>query len=174
MKKAPALLIMLMTLCIAAGALAGNEPLLLDASSITDNQKKVALNESIILTFSNNVINASVRDNNAGCFRLLCAGKEVAIDVVMADDQVQPDQKRIITIDPKEPLQKGRRYTLQISKDLTAKNGNSLGSDMNIAFTTQGYVSLLWYIIAGAALICAGAAIAVLRINVQKKQKKVN
>lgn len=144
-------------------AYAGDNPVSLDVSSIEDGQTDVPVDTSIELTFTNNVVNMSVRDNNMACFTLLRDGTEVDIDVVMADDQIHPELKRIITIVPKSALQEGKTYQLVISGNLTAKNGNSIGSDTIIAFTTQGAVSYTWYIVGGIVIVCAAAAIILYR-----------
>lgn len=170
MKKALALFVVLAVLLTGSAALAEKEPLLLEESSIADSQKDVPLDAGIVLNFSNNVVNASVRENNAACFKLVSGGKETAIDVVMADDQVQPEGKRTITIQPREPLQKGRQYKLTISKELTAKNGNSLGEDITITFTTEGYVAYGWYAALGAAVILIIAVIMIARAKNAKSK----
>ncbi len=151
------ILAVLMTTAFGTSALAGDEPLSLDKSSISSGQKDVPLDVKIELVFTNNVVNSSVAQSNASCFKLFAGDTEVPIDVVMADDQVEPDKKRIVTVVPKQALQKGRQYTLVIGKNVTSKNGQSMGSDKTISFTTQGAVSYTWVFIASAALLLAAA-----------------
>lgn len=148
---------------LAPIASAGDEPLSLEKSSIADGQKDVPLDASIELLFTNNVVNQSVAKNNASCIKLYQSSNEVPVDVVMADDQLQPEKKRVITVVPKQQLQKGMQYRLVISKDMTAKNGISIGKETTIAFTTQGAVSYTWYIIGGVALVFLAAAVIILK-----------
>ncbi len=168
----PAIISVLVMTLFTSTALAADNPVSLDTSSIADGQNDVPLDASIELTFTNNVVNASVKENNAHCFELLCGDEEVAIDVVMADDQIHPEQKRIITVVPKQVLQKGKKYSLMISGNLTAKNGNSIGSDTTISFTTEGAVSYIWYIAGGAIVV--SAAVAFVLLNGKHDSKKEN
>ena len=64
--------------CLSATALAGDNPVSLDTSSVEDGQKDVPVDTEIELTFTNNVINASVKDNNLECFELMCGDEAIA------------------------------------------------------------------------------------------------
>ena len=95
----------------------------------------IAPTDSIVLTFSNNVVNAGVREKNGGLVTLTDAsGHAVEIDVVMADDQVEPDKKRIIEVSPKAALEAGV-YTLTAKAGITAKNGTEMKQDFVLTFT---------------------------------------
>jgi hypothetical protein len=121
---------------------------------VEDGQTDVPVDVIIELVFTNNVVNASVRDNNAACFSLENGGKTVPIDVIMADDQVEPNLKRVISVAPKSQLDEGKKYSLVISGSLTAKNGNRIGEDTVITFTTAGGgASYIWYIIIAAVVV---------------------
>lgn len=107
------------------------------SSNPTNGQKNVATDSKIKLVFSKNVVNASVKTNNAKCFILKTkAGKMVPFKVVMADDQVNPTAKNNITIVPKTKLAKGTTYTLQITSKLKSKSGDTLSKNCKITFTT--------------------------------------
>ena len=123
---------------IAAGiGSGGNNPLTLETSSPQANAVGVELDHKIELQFSNNVINANVRDGNQACFSLADAGgKVIAIDILMANDMVEPNKKEIVFIKPLESLEANTTYVLTISGDLTAKTGDRLGKDINLSFTT--------------------------------------
>ena len=115
------------------------EPLALTSTSIQNGQ--IGPDDTITLTFSKNVINASVRDNNKNAFALYDNnGNIVPIEVIMADDQIEPDAKRIVSIRPLAGLSPGFEYTLLVSKDLQAKNGAYANTDSRIVFTVAGAV----------------------------------
>ena len=122
-----------------SGGGSGN-PLTLDWSTVPDGSTDVPTDVTITLTFTKNVVNFTVRDNNMGCFTLVdSGGSRVPIAVIMGDDQVDPNVKRIISISP-DTLSPGETYTLIISGGLQAKNGTYLGSDIALTFTTAGEV----------------------------------
>jgi len=146
-KKFSAAIAILVAFCLlfslSVCALAGDNTPLLDTSSVADGATDVAVDlAQIDLVFTNNVVNIAVKDNNLKCFSLKSAdGKAVTIEVLMGDDQVDPNAKRNISIAIKDTLAPATAYTLTISSDLSAKNGNLLGNDINIGFTTAGEVA---------------------------------
>lgn len=102
-----------------------------------NSAKDVKLDGEIELLFNKNVVNFSVKDNNENCFSIKDAGnKDIPIDVIFADDQVEPDKKREIILKPKKPFNENTTYTVYISPKLKAKNGDSLDRDVAITFTT--------------------------------------
>ena len=114
-----------------------DKPLLLDYSSLPNGSTDVATDVSITLTFTKNAVNMAVRDNNSGCFSLTSAdGASVPVSVIMGDDQVDPDIKRIITVEA-YGLSPATTYTLTISGALTSKSGVSLGDPVYLSFTTK-------------------------------------
>lgn len=113
-------------------------PLALATSNPADGAANVAVDAQIKLTFNKNVINMSVKDNNVKCFALYNNGQQVPINVIMADDQIQPEYKREVTIAPQQPLQPGSNYTLKISPELQAKSEAVLGQEVKVNFTTAG------------------------------------
>ncbi len=115
-----------------------NTPLGLASSNPADGAKNVAVNTRVKLTFNKNVINMSVKDNNVKCFALYNNGQQIPISVIMADDQIQPEYKREVTIAPQQSLQPGSSYTLKISPELQAKSGAVLGQEVKVSFTTAG------------------------------------
>lgn len=146
------LLILLLTLLLSAllaiPVLAGDGdgsgggqgvPLQLAASSPSNGQSGVAVTAEIKLTFNKNVINMTVKENNQKCFSLTSAdGKNIPIQVIMADDQINPELKREVGIKPLQVLESGTTYTLNIDGKMQGKSGAVLGSDVKIAFTTGG------------------------------------
>lgn len=120
-----------------------NVPLGLASSNPPDRASNVAVNTLIKLTFNKNVINMSVKDNNVKCFALYNNGLQVPINVIMADDQIQPEYKREVTVAPQQSLQPGSRYTLKISPELQAKSGAVLGQEAKVSFTTAGGKSVI-------------------------------
>ncbi len=122
----------------SSGGGQGN-PLALVSSTPANGQKDVSLTPEITLTFSKNVVNMSVRDNNEKCFELYDDNKnKVSAKVILADDQIEPEKKRIIVISPTEKLKPGTSYTVKILPELQSKSGVTLGQPQEIRFTTAG------------------------------------
>lgn len=114
-------------------------PLGLASSTPSNGQTGVELQPLIKLTFNKNVINLAIRDANKNCFTLVTsAGSQVPIEVIMADDQLYPEEKRNISVKPLQALQPGTAYSLKISPALQAKNGTSLGHEVTLNFVTEG------------------------------------
>lgn len=106
-------------------------------STPANSAKDVELDGQIKLLFNKNVVNFTVKDNNEKCFSIKDAGnKEVPIDVIFADDQIEPDKKREIILCPKKPFDENTTYVVHILPTLKAKNGDSLDRDVAISFTT--------------------------------------
>lgn len=136
------LLAALLLLCTAAGAVDGAgkaEPLALSASSVADGASNVAVDTSIRLDFTKNVVNLQVKDNNMTCFSVTDSkGNPVPIVVSMGDDQVDRDVRNTIYVSPAQTWPAGERLTLTISGNLMAKNGSSMGTARTLRFTTAG------------------------------------
>lgn len=136
-------LILSFSLCLSVFAEGGdgsgggsNIPLGLESSSVPDGSTDVPVDEDIILNFNKNVVNFTVKENNMTCFSMKDSkGNSVPITVIMGDDQVDRDIRRIITIHPTS-LSEGETYTLTISGKLQAKNGTTLGDDITLTFST--------------------------------------
>lgn len=135
-----------LSLLTALPALAGNgdgtgggkgNPLSLVSSTPAGGQKDVSLPVEIKLTFSKNVVHMSVNDNNRNCFSLTTsAGSAVPVEVVMADDQIEPEKKNDVVLKPLQSLQPGTEYVVRISPELQSKSGVTLESQVSVAFTT--------------------------------------
>ncbi|MEN6390769.1 MAG: Ig-like domain-containing protein [Syntrophomonas sp.] len=115
-----------------------NQPLALLASTPADGAQNVARDTQIKLSFNKNVVNMSVAANNRKCFTIVQGQNKVAFDVVMADDQVQPEGKRDIILVPRNSLLPGTTYKVIVNPGLQAKNGSSLTQAVSITFTTTG------------------------------------
>ncbi len=114
-------------------------PLKLDSSSPYNGQTGVALPTLINMTFNKNVINMSVNNNNQQCFSLYAAdGGRIPLEVIMADDQIEPEKKRDIALKPLQELKPGAAYTVKVSSALQAKSGVNLENDLAITFITAG------------------------------------
>lgn len=97
----------------------------------------VELDSNIKLLFNKNVVNMTVKENNSKCIKLKDEdGQVVPSELIFPDDQVEPDKKREIYIDPAEDLKENTTYTVEISPDMLAKNGSTLGEAVYISFTT--------------------------------------
>lgn len=129
-------------IAFAAGDGAGggkSEGLTLVSSSIKDGTKGVSLKPEIKLTFSKNIVNMTVADNNKKCFSLRNEnGTNVPINVIFADDQVDFTDRNNAVIIPKSNLEQGTTYSLVISSSLQSKSGVTTGQEIRITFTTEG------------------------------------
>lgn len=115
------------------------DPIVIASSNIEDGDTGVSVNTKIVLEFNKNVVNMSVAEKNKNCFSLTDeSGRQVNLSVSMGDDQIDPSIKRIITVIPSTSLQKGTKYQLTVSGELTAKNGVSLRTPITISFSTEG------------------------------------
>lgn len=115
------------------------DPIVIASSNIKDGDTGVSVNTKIVLEFNKNVVNIRVAENNKNCFSILDElGRQVNLSVSMGDDQIDPSAKRIITVIPNTSLQKGTKYQLIVSGNLTAKNGVSLVTPITISFFTEG------------------------------------
>ncbi len=136
LKKISVSIIILM-LITAASAFAGNKPLLLKSSTPKDGETNVAIDTNILIEFTKNVVNMKVSKNNVGCFKMMdSSGRSIDIEVYLPDDQLEPENKRKITLKPIKPLCPDTKYTIIISSELKAKNGNSLGKELILSFVT--------------------------------------
>lgn len=115
-----------------------NQPLALLTSTPVNGAQNVARDTEINLSFNKNVVNMSVAANNRKCFTITQGQNSVAFDVVMADDQVQPEGKRDIILVPRSSLLPGTSYKVTVSSGLLAKNGSTMVQDVTITFTTAG------------------------------------
>jgi|CZCA01.1.fsa_nt_gi methionine-rich copper-binding protein CopC len=115
------------------------QPLALVSSSPADGQKNVALPVEIKMSFSKNVVYMTVRDNNSKCFAMYSQdGKQVPIEVIMADDQIEFDKRRDIIVKPLQELQAGTTYTVKVAPQLESKSGVNLDKETTLSFTTAG------------------------------------
>ncbi len=112
------------------------EPLELVSSTPGDGEKGVALDTEIRLSFSKNVINMMVKDGNLKCFSLFADNEPVEIEVVMADDQVEPEFKRDVVIAPVEGLQPDKKYSIKVAPEFQSKGGVALSKELKINFST--------------------------------------
>ncbi|KAF1085304.1 hypothetical protein SPSYN_01440 [Sporotomaculum syntrophicum] len=114
-------------------------PLALLSSNPVSGQKDVPVSGAFNLHFNKNVINMTVKDNNMQCFALFDSeGTAIPLQVIMADDQVEPEKKRDVVLKPAQALTPGTGYTIKVASSLTSKSGVTLGRDVHIAFTTAG------------------------------------
>ena len=113
------------------------EPLGLVSSSPYEGQKDVPLEVLITMKFTKNVVNMTVSENNLKCFSLYAAdGTMVPIDVIMADDQIEPEKKDDVSLKPLQDLKHDTAYTVKVSSALKSKSGVTLASDLTVAYTT--------------------------------------
>lgn len=109
----------------------------LEESTPQNNSVDVALDIEIMLLFNKNVVNMTVKENNAKCIVLKNSnGEIVSSELIFPDDQIEPERKREIIIKPNEPLNENETYKVEISSNMQAKNGSLLGETTYVLFTT--------------------------------------
>lgn len=105
----------------------------MESASIEDGAV-LASDETITLVFSKNVVNSKVAESNMALFHVLDSNQnEVTIEVIMADDQVEPDKKNDVVIQFPQGLADGT-YTLTAQKGITSKSGDVMDKDYTLTF----------------------------------------
>lgn len=95
----------------------------------------IAVGQPLELLANKNVCNLDVKDNNYTCFAVLDAnGNPLDIEIILYDDQLENDRKGDITIHLNNAIE-NETYQLNISENLMAKNGTSMGYDQVFTFT---------------------------------------
>lgn len=113
--------------------------LTLESSEPADGQKDVNLPAEIRLTFSKNVVNMTVKDMNEKAFTLSSSeGSKIPIEIIMADDQIEPDKNQEVILKPLQDLKPGTAYKVTIAPELKSKSGVSLEKETNVNFVTMG------------------------------------
>ncbi len=107
------------------------DPLYLKSASIENNQTDVPLTPSIVLSFSYNVSGPEMLSYNEGCFFLFQGASYV--DVAVAEGESVND----FVMTPTQPLAEGTEYKIVVIKELTARNGSTMASPVNLYFTTR-------------------------------------
>lgn len=106
-----------------------------------NEQKNTSIeNMSVKLEFSNSMGNEASEAANANCFRITDdEGKELPIRVFYNPD----DDKEVMVLadavkisEDKIKIKDNTEYTLYISGDVTDNDGNTLGEDQTVSFTT--------------------------------------
>ena len=116
-----------------------NEPLALISSTINNGATGVSLKPEIKLTFSKNIVNMKVVENNKNCFSLQTEdGVKVPINLFLADDQIEFEKRNDAIITPVNNLDQGTTYFVVVSGSLTSKSGVTTGKETRISFTTEG------------------------------------
>lgn len=86
--------------------------------------------DEVAITFSKNVTNASVKENNLNSFELYDNnGKSVSFVVSIPDDNLEPEKRQTITLVLTSPLNSGEEYNLVVKSGLGAKSGQIIEED---------------------------------------------
>lgn len=116
-----------------------DQPLSLSSSIPADGQRDVSLTTEIVLSFSKNVVYMTVCENNKKCLALYAAdGNKIPVEVIMADDQIEPEKRRDLQLKPLQSLKPATSYTIKISPELQSKSGVTVGQEITVSFTTAG------------------------------------
>lgn len=101
-----------------------------------DKAEKVSVDTDIKFTFSKNVINESVKENNKKLFSMKKAsGENVKIDVIMADTE-DGNEKREIIVKPSDKLEYNTKYEVKVDKGIKSKGDQITEEATIISFTT--------------------------------------
>lgn len=144
MKRFAAIFALVMALLIPMNAFAAGdgtgtgggkgEALTVSSATVQDGDT-LSAGDSITLTFSKNVTNASVAEANQALFTVADSqGAPVEIQVVMADDQIEPDKKNDVVIQLPQDLADGS-YVLTAAAGVTSKSGEAMKEDYTLTFT---------------------------------------
>ena len=121
----------------------GKNPLALEAFHMTDELNDEGQRSTIIeLTFSKNVVNMEVSENNSQCFKVVNKedGSEVTLEVEMADDQIEREKRNNINLIIKDGIESLNIYQIIISPELESKSGEKLGEELVLEFMALGAI----------------------------------
>lgn len=117
-----------------------DEALKVESASIEDGAA-VEAGSLITLVFSKNVVNASVCETNKPLFSVQDEnGNTIEAEIVMADDQVEPDKKNDVVIQLPSEMAEGS-YTVVAKSGITSKSGEVMKNDYTLTFTVGSKVS---------------------------------
>lgn len=115
-----------------------NNPLMIESSTPANGATGVSSLEYIKIVFNKNVVYMTVRDQNMQCFSLWSGSQRIPAEVIMADDQIEREKRNDVLIKPKQPLQAGTTYRVEIAPEMQSKSGVPLGQKAVITFTMAG------------------------------------
>ncbi len=115
-----------------------NNPLVIESSTPANGAAGVANLEYIKIVFNKNVVYMTVRDQNMKCFSLWSGSQRIPAEVIMADDQVEREKRNDVLIKPKQSLQAGTTYRVEVAPEMQSKSGVTLGQKAVITFTMAG------------------------------------
>lgn len=103
----------------------------------------IPLNPEFKVQFDKNVVNSLIWGNNSKCFSIIATnGENIPVSVTKVDDTIDVSQRQNIFVQPVKPLSPGTAYYLNISPELKAKNGVTIGGTkgegISVAFKTEG------------------------------------
>jgi hypothetical protein len=117
-------------------------------SSTTDTpdiagSTSIPLIPTIKLVFDRNVVNDSMWAANQACISMEdSSGTPVGIAVSRISDLDNFEERANIFVKPNKQLTPNSAYKIVINKNLQANNGNTLGSNKNVSFTTESVKSI--------------------------------
>ncbi|MDD4776072.1 MAG: Ig-like domain-containing protein [Syntrophomonas sp.] len=115
-----------------------NNPLVIESSVPANGAAGVTNLEYIKLVFSKNVVYMTIRDQNSRCVSLWSGSQRIAADIILADDQIEREKRNDVLIKPKQPLQVGTTYRVEVAPEMQSKSGVTLGQKATITFTMAG------------------------------------
>ena len=132
-----ALLMVLNVSAFAAGGEGGGDKSLTLVSAKVGEEDlagaRIPAGSEIALTFSNNVTESDLLGKNTTKIKIKSAADGTAVDASIKEGA----ERQVIIVTLGSEVAKGD-YILTIGKDLEAKNGNTLGEKVEIAFSVKG------------------------------------
>lgn len=111
-------------------------PLEVTHTNPENNAVNVPVDTDIKFTFTKNVINDSVKENNKKLFSMKKAdGDNVEINVLMADTE-DGNEKREIIVKPVNKLEYNTKYEVKVDKGIKSKGEQVTEESTSISFTT--------------------------------------
>jgi len=135
MKKSSLILIVILIAVFTLGTI---------SAMAQDSGKNPLVLRSIILelTFSKNVVNMEVSENNSKCFKVINRedGNEISVEVEMADDQIEREKRNNINLIINDGMESLKIYQIIISPELESKSGEKLGEELVLEFMSLGII----------------------------------
>jgi len=149
MKKSSLILTVILIAVFTLGTISamaqdsGKNPLVLEAFRMTDELNDEGQRSIILeLTFSKNVVNMEVSENNSKCFKVINRedGNEISVEVEMADDQIEREKRNNINLIINDGMESLKIYQIIISPELESKSGEKLGEELVLEFMSLGII----------------------------------
>ena len=121
----------------------GKKPLVMQGFLLNDELNKEGQRTVIVeFTFSKNVVNMVVSENNSKCFMVINKenGNKLPLEVEMVDDQIEREKRNNINLILKNGIESLKNYQIIVSPELESKSGEKLGEELVLEFMALGTI----------------------------------